>query len=306
MAFLALFGVGALAFIGGSELIVRVLVAPGDSFESYKATFRDTAASTVAFGDSHVKSAVASGPEILNLGYAGETLHLMVEKIRAYAARGHVKRVVVQYSPEQFAIYRADKMQTEMADELLERSRPWLYSMRPHFRRYLLEYWNAVLENPARLLGTRAAAAEAPEATAPPLAFSAWPAAEQRREAELRVQLHAPLPQGRTVERLLAQLFTTVDDLTTRGIETCFAEYPLSSAYRVAAASAPTFKALHARVRELVDERRLRFVDLTDKVADSHFSNSDHTLDTARPLVTRLLIDACFGTPQARSVEHRG
>lgn len=48
---------------------------------------------------------------------------------------------------------------------------------------------------------------------------------------------------------------------------------------------------------------RLRFVDLTDKVPDSLFGNSDHTLDTARPLVTRLLLEACFGEPHARSAE---
>ncbi len=292
LAFIVLFAGGALAFAAGSEAIIRYVVAPHDEFEVYKTLFRSAQAPVAAFGDSHVANAIESGPQIIGLGYPGETLSLMLFKIGAYA--GPARRFVVQLSPEQFAIYRADKQQEEIADDVSGRSEPWLQFMRPHFRRYLLEYWRAILMDPVRCLGTKTSVAAT---TAAPVSFADLPPAEQRKAAEIRVQLHMPLPPGPTVNRLIGRFLGALDELRARGIEACVVEFPLSSVYRMAAARAPSFAALRQSVRRHLEAKGIRFVDLTDRVEDSYFGDPDHIAPRGRAIVTGLMLDECFRAP---------
>src|SRR5262249_14944785 len=147
---------GACAFMVGSELLVRFVVAPVDDYANYKAFFQSARAPVVAFGDSHVANAIESGPAVANLGYAGESLSLMLLNARTYMEKGRANRIVLQFSPQQFAVYRAAKDESAVAADLLERGEPWLQFMRPHFRGYLLGYWRAFLSDPSVAFAARA------------------------------------------------------------------------------------------------------------------------------------------------------
>jgi len=294
LAFLAVFVGGVFTFALGSELLIRYVVAPTDGFERYKAEFRNTRAPVAAFGDSHVAAAIETTADIVNLGYPAETLPLMMSKVRSYAAAGHAKRAIVQLSPQQFAIYRADNRQDEMAAELFGQSEPWLKFIQPHFRRYLLEYWSTLIKDPARLTGSKATAQEAVRSE--PVRFSELPVHEQRNSAEIRVQLHMPLPPGRTVDQLTSQLFGTLDDIRSHGVEVCIVEYPVSSFYRNATERAPSFQALRTRVHQLANDKGIPFVDITDRIPDSLFADPDHVAAAARDLVTRLVLAECFAS----------
>lgn len=275
---------------------MRFVVAPGDSYEQYKATFRDARAPVAAFGDSHVADGLESNEDFVNLGAAGDTLFLMLAKARSYVASGRGKKIVLQYSPEQFAIYRAANQQTDVAEELLEGNERLLEFMRPHFRGYLLAYWSAALRDPARIF---AAPAKAPSRAEPeaqlPSGLNALPPAEQRKAAEIRVQLHAPLPQGRTVEALLEKFSEVLREFRRQGIDTCIVEYPLSGPYRESAARVPMFDAMAKRFARLADAEKVRFVDLATAMPDSAFADPDHLASHARAKMTELVFDGCFG-----------
>jgi hypothetical protein len=300
LGFLAVFVGTVLAFVAGSEAIVRHVGGADDGFGGYKAKLREARAPVAAFGDSQVAEAIETGPAIVGLGYAGDTLPLTIEKVRAIVAAKRAERVVIQFSPQQFANYRIDDQQKELADELLGRSEPWLSFTRPQFRRYLLEYWRALLSNPMRFFAHNTAQAETMPA-APPV-FTDKPADEQRRSAEIRVQLHMPLPLGADVDRQLARLTGLLDELARQSIPACVAEFPVSAAYRSAAARAPSFAALRAELQRRVEARGVRFVDLSAQVTDRYFSDADHIGPQGRALVTRLVLDECFGEPRARRV----
>jgi hypothetical protein len=285
------FAVGAIAFVVGSELLVRLLVTPKDGFDAYRALLRSAKASTAAFGDSHVANAIESGPEIVNLGYAGETLPLMLAKARVYAESGRSRRVVLQLSPQQFAAYRVGKDQGEFQEELLGQSEPWLQFTRPHVRRYLLAYWQTVLSDPRRALAADPEPDSGPAESTP---FSDLPPEEQRRSAEIRVQLHTPLKQGPAVEGLLRLLSAAFAELRGSGTEVCLVEYPLSSVYRRAASAVPSFALLRKRLRQEAAERDVPSVDLTESVPDSLFGDSDHLRPAGGHLVTGLILDRCF------------
>ena len=297
LGFLAVFIVAVLVFVVGSELIVRHVGGGDDGFGGYKAKLREARAPVAAFGDSQVAEAIETGPAIVGLGYAGDTLPLTIEKVRAVVAGKRAERVVIQFSPQQFANYRIDDQQKELADELFGRSQPWLTFTRPQFRRYLLEYWRALLTDPMRFIAR--AAAQTEPAPAAPLIFSDMPADQQRRSAEIRVQLHMPLPLGADVDRLLARFTGVLDELARRRIPACVVEFPVSAAYRSAAARAPSFAALRAEIQRRVQARGVRFVDLGAQVPDQYFGDADHIGARGRALVTRLVLDECFGGPQA-------
>lgn len=310
IVFLLIYAIGAAGFAAGSELLVRFVVAPQDSYEHYKNNFYATQAPIAAFGDSHVADGPLSTEAFANLGTVGETLDLMLLKAQIYASSGRAKHIVLQYSPEQFAIYRVNKNQKDDAEELLNRERPLLMFMQPHYRQYLLSYWKSVLENPRRIL--LATASKTPEvesgnnektaAASDTQVFANLPQAEQRKAAEIRVQLQAPLPQGAMVERLIGKFSRSLRELRARGIGVCIVEYPLSGAYREAAARVPSFAAMHSRAKQLFDAENIRFVDLTAAIPDRDFADPDHIVTRARAHETALVLNGCFGDSAGSSV----
>jgi hypothetical protein len=290
VAFLAVFLLGSAGFVAGSEILIRRVVAPTDSFERYRAEFHATAAPVAAFGDSQVANAIISGGDVVNLGHPAETLPLMLFKAETYARTGKAKAIILQVAPQQFAIYRADNAQDGVREELLRDSAPLLQFLRPHFRRYLLAHWRAAIE---RWLAheTATATPRLPE----PRTFAEWPAQEQRRSAEIRVQLHAPLSAGTTTEHLLGRLRAALDGLRASGIETCLVRYPLSDAYRKATSDVPAFSVLTGRVADLAQAQGARFIDLQSAVPDQMLVDPDHVGASGRAMVTQMVIDRCFG-----------
>ncbi len=296
MAFLAVFVLGAAIFVVGSEMLIRYVAAPADDFERYRLLFRSATAPIAVFGDSQVANAIVTSPDVVNLGYPAETLPLMLFKAEAFAGAKKPKGVILQLSPQQFAIYRAENAQDEFRQELLGGSEPLLQFTRPHFRRYLLAHWQALFH---RWTSSPAKGTAAPQE---PRSFADWPAAEQRRNAEIRVQLHAPLPAGSATERLLRSLRDTLVDLRKRGIATCVVRYPLSEVYRKAASAVPSFAMLSSRVEDLTREQGATFVDLSDALPDRLLGDPDHVGPAGRATVTAMVIDRCFADRTARQM----
>ena len=283
---------------------MRFVVAPADSYEHYKTDFRNARAPIATFGDSHVANAITSTVELVNLGYRGDTLHLMLVKASAYVSFGHANRVILQYAPELFSIYRAANRQAEVAEDLLSDNVAWFQFLRPHFRGYLLSYWNAVLQDPERITEAFSKASPPSDPEPQPLTgLTALSPAEQRRLAEIRVQLHAPLPQGSAIEALLETYSEALREFRRKGIDICIVEYPLSEPYRVAAAQAPTFSAMAKRFAGFAADERVRFVDLKAAMPNAAFADPDHLAAHARIPMTDLVLDRCFGA--ARSVKLR-
>jgi hypothetical protein len=291
IAFLFIVGGGVLAFVAGSEWIVRTRVAPRDRFEQYRALFQSANAPIATFGDSHVANAIQSGSDVVNLAYSAETLPLMLFKAQTYAQSRQPKAIIFQFSPQQFALYRADSAQEGIREELSAGSTHWLQFTRPHFRRYLLGYWRAWLNE----IFSPAKAASLGPASAP-RQFPDWSDAEKRKSAEIRVQLHAPLAAGQSTDRLLVSFAGVLKDLRARKIETCIVRYPLSEAYRKAASVAPSFALLTGRIQELAEKNGARFVDLSSAFPDAMFGDPDHIARSQQAIVTKAVRDRCLSS----------
>lgn len=283
-----------MLFVVGSEILARHVIIPRDGFAAYRKTFMATDAPTVAFGDSRVANAIAPNVRIANLGYGAETLPVMVGKAQAFARRGgRTRRIVLQFAPHHWSNYRLAVDQGDMLEELLEGGEPWLASMQPRIRRYLLKYWESAVRNPRLLL---APPARAPEAVAAQRGgFAALSPRDQERAATLRVQSQTPLPEGPAADALIAQLVAAVAELRARKLEVCLVEYPLTRAYRRVTDILPVFAAVRGRVRAALMAGGVTPVDLTDALDDTQFADSDHVAPWGRARATALVLERCFG-----------
>jgi len=295
-AFALVVVLGTALFALGSEILVRRVYLPRDHFEAYRTLLRSTRAPVVAFGDSHVANAIESSDAIANLGFAGETLPVMLTKAEVYVASGRGRRVALQLAPQQFALYRLVNTNSELAKEFFATGKPWLQFLRPHFRRYLLRMWWEAIRNPRFIV---AAPQPSKRVGHKPVRFTDLSAAEQQRRAELRVQLHAPLPLSPASKRLLASAGAAIDAFRRLGIDICILRYPQSSPYRTAAAAVPAFEVMHQKIAALANSKAVTFVDLSAELPDSAFSDPDHVGASGRKLVTRLVLDRCFGLPRS-------
>jgi hypothetical protein len=213
----------------------------------------------------------------------------MLMKAEAYVKSARATRVILQLSPEQFAIYRAERQDTDLMQELFSERKPWLQFLRPQFRPYLLAYWSALLKDPLRLIRSSAPVSEK---TIP---YIDLPSADRRKAAEIRAQLHTPLPGGSIVSRMFDQLADTLDHLRQRGVTICIVEYPVSKEYRDASSAIATFGELRRRFQTLAKEKNLRLVDLTDALPDVAFNDPDHIAPAYRERSTALVLSRCFG-----------
>ncbi len=310
LVFLGVFAVGSAIFVAGGEYLIRKAFLPRDGFGTYKRAFWSTQAPTAVFGDSHAASAIETGPTVENLGYGGESLPNMLEKVHAFVNRAPgTRRIVIQFGPHQVSTYRVESDQSEQLSELFDTEGYLLESMRPRFRRYLTGYWRAVLRNPSLLTEPGTPPAEVVPARGKGLVE--WPRAEQQRIAELRVQLQAPLPSGPVVDRILGRLFATVKSLGERGVQVCLVQFPLSEAYRRATAAVPAYAVIQKRAMDAAAEMGVPFVDLTAAMPDAMFADPDHIALWGRKDVTALVLDRCFaqrvsgGAPDAKDTPAR-
>ena len=284
----SVFAVGMLAFIIGSELLVRSAMAT-DSYETYRTRFRTSPATTIAIGDSRTAANIHDSDAIENLGQAGDDLATVLAKLMARHARMPLRRVALQADPHQFAAYRVFKDEDgKLAD--LTGAPPPLALLRPHYRQYLFLYWRVALTEPTRVWRRASATADKESAMAVPDPQSAaW-----RELASARVQFHVPIsnPSGLKLARSYLE---TVARLRREGVAVCLVTHPVSSAYRAAAERYPSFAAARAFYDRVAFETGSKRADYWAGLDDSDFGDTDHLRAATAPAYGRRVLHDCFG-----------
>lgn len=283
LAFACTLAAGLAVFFAGSEFLVRRAMR-SDGYEAYRERFRAVAGTRIAIGDSRTAAAI-DGPDIENLGLPGDDLQVVLDKLKARHALRPLSHVVLQADPHQFAAYRLLKDGAGKIDDLVG-TPPLLASLRPHYRQYLMAYWQAAL---SRLVQPRQAgtAAEPPRPLDP--AGGAW-----RELAVSRVQFHLPLDNpGATAAG--AAYRKVAADLVGEGVKLCLVTYPVSSAYREAAARYPSFARAIGFYDRVAAETGAARVNLWSEIDDAAFGDTDHVRHGAGAGFTAMLRARCFG-----------
>jgi len=273
IAFIALFSLSTLGFIIGSELLIRFHVAPGNSYDALKRAFHSNHDVSVAFGDSRAVSGILEDSGFTNFAAAGESLETTLGKLNAYVASRRGRHVLLQIGPQHFSFYRLSLEQSDLLEDFLDTEPRSLQILRPHFRRYLFDYWNAVLRDPARLF-IEPEKTTSSEPTAMPRVRE-MSADARRRQATIRTQLHIPVP-GYAATADMKRLRDTLERTRDAGVTLCLVTFPVSSAYRDAAGYFPIFNHIRASYSALAEDIGITYVDLWDAYGDDYFGNVDH------------------------------
>lgn len=297
-AFLSAFGIAFAILlgvsIGATEAVLRRHILPFDEHADYKQRFLSSTADTAAFGDSHVANGLLSGQDFDNFGQAGDNLQTVIAKVEHRLRRGGLKRIILQADPQVFAPYRLKAEQTSRIAALLDPDDPPLAMLRVEYRQYLMGYWWAAFRDPGLIFREPSRTVQTARR------FDAWPKAEQAREADLRVQLHTPVanPASTAAADNFRKLLT---QLRLVGVQSCLVAFPVSSAYREAAASNRTFANSAHFFLESANVYGIRYVDLSRVFPDDRFGNPDHLLHEAAAQFGDKAITACFGNARGES-----
>lgn len=286
-AFLATLLSGLLVSVGLTEAKLRLHVLPNDSFTDYKRLFLHGTSTVAAFGDSHVASGLVNQPEIDNLGQASDTLITALEKAKVRAARGGLKLIILQADPQMFSAYRLKANQQDRISILSRENDPPLAMLRPEYRQYLMQFWWSAISGPLAVFSPLHQTEGAPE-----VSFHSRPLQEQRKEALLRVQLHAPIPNPQMTP--LAQRYReAIEYFLHRGIRVCLVAFPVTSHYREATAGVASFGEAKLFFAETAMALGVPYLDYTDSLPDCSFGDSDHLLQEAADEFTHRVLRDC-------------
>jgi hypothetical protein len=290
LAFAIVFGVS----IGATEMLLRRHVLPFDTHADYKKRFLSSTADTAAFGDSHVANGLASGPGFDNFGQASDNLQTVIFKVGHRLQRGGLKRVILQADPQVFAPYRLKEEQVSRIAALTNPDDPPLAILRAEYRQYLMGYWWAALRDPRMIF-------REPSRTDQTTArFNARPKAEQASEASLRVQLHTPAANLASTTAAI-NFHKLLQQLRQAGAQVCLVAFPISSAYREAAAGSSAFANSASFFLESANNYGARYADLSRVFPDDRFSDPDHLQHESANEFRDKAIEACFGQEKGKS-----
>jgi hypothetical protein len=162
-----------------------------------------------------------------------------------------------------------------------------LQLLRPHYRRYLFDYWRAVIRNP-RLLQ-----AQKPKQKSIEINLTDMPLKAQRQQALIRTQLHIPV-SGYAATDAMRRLRATVLRAHDAGIKFCFVGFPVAKAYRIAAGDFRVFAEIRTFYKAFADQIGAPYLDLWDAYDDRYFTNVDHLNDSGAQRLTREIQRRCL------------
>jgi len=288
IGFLATFLFGVVAFVIGSEMIVRTIVAPKSEFDALRSRLHTSEAAYGAFADSHGANGLRPRSGFENFSMAGDNLVTIVEKAKFFAKLSTAKGVIVQADPHHFASYRLNRDQTLLRDDLFSLEDAWLQFLRPVYRQYLLEYWQTLIErslSPTPMEGTPHAIRR----------FSDVSLAERTKAASIRAGQQTPL---KTIENsAFAHAYqNAIAGLRQAGIQICLVTFPVSAAYREISQAEPAYAHALLYYKILAQDSGAAYFDFSSAFEDNMFSDPDHLNAEGAQMLTDITLKNCFGT----------
>jgi len=288
--FALVFTIGSLLFIIGSEFIVRTHVEPRDDYEDKRRQLHTLSVPFAAFADSRGADGLIAGDKFANFSMRGENIITILEKAKFFAHARRPAGIILQADAHHFASYRLVSDQAALRDDLFMRSSPWLQFLRPVYRQYLLEYWQASFNNV--FAGTSEDTADDARHTTARLTGKA--VAEVNNTASIRVQLQTPIMAFANTD-FAAQYEQAIEDMQHSGITVCLVTFPVSQPYRQMAATQSSFDQVLRYYEALATKLGVTHLNLWGALNDGMFSDPDHLNKEGAAALTKIVLEGCFG-----------
>ena len=279
--------VGLIVSIVLTEIMLRRHVFPVDSLVGYKRLFIHGVAPTVVFGDSHVASGLVSSADIDNLGQPSDNVQTVLAKAELRIKRGGVRTVILQADPQMFSAYREKAKQQDRLAYLMQENESVLVMLLPQYRQYLMQYWNAAVFDPIGVFRSPQQRLAEPKRSS-----NAESLKELKKQAVMRVQLHAPLSNFRRLSAA-SDYRDAIERFVRQGLQVCLVGFPVTSQYREAARTVSSFNAARSFFAEIAHDLSVPYLNYYDAMPDSDFGDSDHLSTDAAPHFTRRVLRDC-------------
>jgi len=286
--FLVVLLAGLIVSVVLTEIMLRRHVLPFDSLVGYKKLFLNGVAPTVAFGDSHVASGLVNSADLDNLGQPSDNVQTTLAKADLRVKRGGVRMVILQADPQMFSAYREKAKQQDRLAYLMQENESMLVMLLPQYRQYLMQYWRAAVSDPIGVFRSPQQRLAEPEGSA----NAKPPEEELRKQAVIRVQLHAPLSNLR---RLSAanQYHDSIERFARQGLQICLVGFPVTSQYREAMESVASFIEARTFFAETAHDLGVPYLNYYDAMPDSDFGDSDHLTTHAAVYFSHRVLRDC-------------
>jgi len=281
--------VAVIMTLTASEILLRRHVVPNDSFEVARQVYRTGGTPFAAFGDSRIESGVRGSTQLANFGTRSDSLETVLGKAAAWLARNPHGQAIIALPPQQFSSQRLGADQSALLEDFLSEDDATLQILRQNYRRYLLEYANVVLTDPAILWRKPVVQADTATQSA---TFADKPENTRKAEAERRIQHHTPI-QGFGASAAARTLRQRLQELHDTGAGICLVTMPVSSAYQNAGSLEPAFAESRALVNRIAREIAVPYFDLWDDYPDTLFRDPDHLHPDGAIIVTRDILERC-------------
>lgn len=273
--------------LGAVELYLRSQTVQSAAEDVYRQRVLHGTAPWAAIGDSHAANGLVTTEWLDNLGQASDNLDSMLGKLALRVNRPGLQGVILSADAQLFSFYRLTADQGGRVRDLLDDRPSLLQFLRSQNRQYLSSTAFAIASDPAVLWRSpvnNLSVADAPVPNTPK-----WD-----KDAVLRAQLHTPVRNAKTTPAA-REYRRVVKELKQRDIKVCLVTYPLSSAYRRAAASAATFLEVRGFYEEVAVEMGAHLVDASTIFPDNLFGDPDHLSPLGAAQLTAKLQRECDG-----------
>lgn len=287
-AFMVALLAGLIVSIALTEIMLRRHVLPLDSLVGYKKLFHNGVAPTVAFGDSHVASGLVSSADIDNLGQPSDNLQTTIAKAELRVKRGGVRMVIFQADPQMFSAYREKAKQQDRLAYLMQDKESMMVMLLPQYRQYLMQYWRAAVSDPIGVFRSPQQRLAEPKSSS-----NAESLDEMKKQAVIRVQLHAPLANFRLLSAS-GHYRDAIESFVRQGLQVCLVGFPVTSLYRESATNVSSFNAARSFFAKTAHDISVPYLNYYDAMPDSNFGDSDHLSTDAAPHFTRRVLQDCF------------
>lgn len=272
-----------------TEVWIREHVLANDPFVGYKNLFINGTAKTVAFGDSHVASGLASISSIDNLGQPADNLTTVIQKLNLRIARGGVSQVILQADPHIFSAYRIRIEDQGRIENLLRQKNSPLAILRPEYRQFLSKFWLAAISN---IFSQNSLP---PEKDGYIPTFDKWDKERAHSITLVRVQMHSPVSNFSSL-KLASDYVETIAKLKKQNIKVCLVGFPLSSEYRRSELITPSFLSARNFFAKTGRDLQVPYINYESAIPDNGFVDSDHLHpDFAINFTQRVMHDCFFG-----------
>ena len=256
------------------------------SINDYKNLLLNGKSPWIALGDSHTANSLINSSTINNLGYASDNLDSMLSKSLFRIKRLKPKGIILQATPHIFSFYRLSDNQKQKTDYFITKKKYIFEFLNPLNRPYLINYIKLIFKNNF-LIKYKEKKVEKIE--------KKWlqkSLQTKNYETSIRVQLHMPILEFKD-HLSLRQYKHMVQSFIKQDIRVCLVRYPVSKFYLNKIKFIRVFSEVDITLKEIANNNNLNFLDLSNKLDEKHFSDTDHILPDSQYLVTELIKKGC-------------